>query len=81
MSFLRSCCSGDEYKHLTLFLDVFASATTDYAVAIFGGAHIIGSIYWFCGGKKRVHAVHDAKLDCEGGDEALASVHNLSAHA
>lgn len=53
----------------------------DYAVAIFGGAHIIGGIYWFCGGKKRVHAVHDAKLDCEGGDEASGSVHNLSAHA
>ncbi|TKA53475.1 hypothetical protein B0A53_04469 [Rhodotorula sp. CCFEE 5036] len=69
---------------IMLFLPTYHPVTAgnmNYAVAIFGGAHIIGGIYWFCGGKKRVHAVHDAKLDCEGGDEASGSVHNLSAHA
>lgn len=40
--------------------------SADFAVAIFGGFHLLGGIYWFFGGQKRTHTVHEAKLEAEG---------------
>ncbi|GAA5942246.1 hypothetical protein JCM3775_001365 [Rhodotorula graminis] len=44
-----------------LFLPTAVPVTGDnmnYACAIFGGAHVLAGIYWFIGGKKRVHNFH-----------------------
>ncbi|POY70549.1 hypothetical protein BMF94_6463 [Rhodotorula taiwanensis] len=54
---------------IMLFLPTYHPVTAgnmNFAVAIFGGFHLLGGIYWFFGGQKRTHTVHEAKLEAEG---------------
>ncbi|GAA5983798.1 hypothetical protein JCM10908_005931 [Rhodotorula pacifica] len=45
-----------------------SASNMNYACALFGGAHIVGGIYWFFGGRKRIHAVHDSRLEVGEGN-------------
>lgn len=65
-SFLRALSAAESRNSLS-------PDTADYAVAIFGGFHLLGGIYWFFGGKKRTHAVHEAKLEAEGEGSELSA--------